>query len=462
MSVFRAITLTPSKPLDERRLLRVFGICVLLGSAVLLGRMIALEQWLALAAICALPLALQWPIEIALGAYAFLIPFEYIFIVGQGRSGLTLLGIGATAVMFATGIIRKSLSWPPRAALFWAASVFWAVLSIIWAIKPEETVTMIPTAVFLFLLYLVGVSWNISEKQFALLTRFLVLGSVLASCFLIYQYVHGVTYRNSMLAIGRGSLMMGNYRENPNAFGAELLLPFSLALAEFMSARRALHVLWGIIATAALGGAAFLTMSRGALLAVVLIVVIFLFRTGLKRRLLAVAFALLAILALMPASFFYRLQIALSTGGAGRLEIWHATFFAFQKYWFMGAGLNNFPAAYSEFAGYAPSFVGFGRGAHNIFLEAAVEFGVLGLLLMCAALGYHLRAVRKLRHSVGMVSNWGLALECAGWATLIDGFFEGGAWHKSFWFTWMLCLMAARLCRGSQDSQRASAPVDEI
>jgi len=459
MSVFRAITLTPSAPLEQSRAFRIFGVCVLLGSAVLLGRLIALEQWLALAAICALPLALQWPIEIALGAYAFLIPFEYIFIIGQGRSGLTLLGVATTAAMFATGIIRKRLSWPPRAALYWAAFLFLAVLSLLWAIKPADAVGMIPTAVFLFLLYFVGVSWNISEKQFALVTRCLVAGSVLASLFLIYQYLNGVTYRNSMLAIGRGSLMMGDYRENPNAFGAELLLPFSLALAEFMSARRALHVLWGVIATAALGGAAFLTMSRGALLAIILIVVVFMFRTGLKRRLLGVAVALLAILAMMPASFFYRLQIAMSTGGAGRLEIWHATFFAFQKYWLIGAGLNNFPAAYSEFAGYAPSFVGYGRGAHNIFLEAAVEFGVFGLVLMCAALGYHLRAVRKLRQSIGMISNWGLALECAAWATLIDGFFEGGAWHKSFWFTWMLCLMAAGLSRRTQNPSTASVPL---
>ena len=279
-----------------------------------------------------------------------------------------------------------------------------------------------------------------------MLTRLLVAGAFLASCFVIYQFLNGVTYRHSALSGGRASFVVGGQEENPNAFASDLLLPFSLALAAFLSARRKLDKILGIGAAVVIASAVFLTMSRGAILAIALIFTIFLFKGGVKRRLLAVAGALLLMVATMPTTFFYRLQTAISTGGAGRLEIWQASLFVLKRYWLIGAGLNNYTAAYYQFAGYAPSFVGFGRGAHNIFLEAAVEVGIVGLVLTCVAIGSTFRALRRFRQGlVGMPSIRALALECACWATLLDGFFESGTWHKSFWLTWMLALMATRL-----------------
>jgi O-antigen ligase len=320
----------------------------------------------------------------------------------------------------------------------------------LWALQPEVTVHMIPTVTSLLLLYLVSVSWRINEKQFSILTWCLVAGACIASCFVIYQFLNGVTYKHVGASGGRGSLVLGEHQENPNAFGADLLLPFSLALGAFLSAKRKLHYMLGITAAATIAYAAFLTMSRGALLSIFLVIAIYVFRLGFKRRLLAVAVAILPMVATMPEAFFNRLQIAASTGGAGRLEIWRASLATLGHYGLTGAGLNNFPFAYTEFAGYAPSFAGFGRGAHNIFLEAGVEFGVVGIFLMCAAFVSHLRAVGRLRLGLGSTSIQALALECAGWAALVDGFFESGIWNKSFWLTWMLCLMAARQVRESE------------
>jgi hypothetical protein len=181
---------------------------------------------------------------------------------------------------------------------------------------------MIPTVTSLLLLYLVSVSWRINEKQFSILTWCLVAGACIASCFVIYQFLNGVTYKHVGASGGRGSLVLGEHQENPNAFGADLLLPFSLALGAFLSAKRKLHYMLGITAAATIAYAAFLTMSRGALLSIFLVIAIYVFRLGFKRRLLAVAVAILPMVATMPEAFFNRLQIAASTGGAGRLEIW--------------------------------------------------------------------------------------------------------------------------------------------
>ena len=450
----RTFSLPGTAGLDQSRLLRsVGGLFVLIGSAVLIGEVIAKEQWNLLALVGAVIIAVQWPIEAALGAYAFLIPFESIVVVGEGTSGLAILGALTAIGLLGMGIIRKRLSWPPRAAWWWAGLVLWSILTGLWALQPEATVRLIPTVVSVILLYLVAVSWRISEKQFTILTRLLIAGACLASCFVIYQYLNGVTYRHSATQGGRASFVVGGTEENPNAFGADLLLPFALTLAEFLSARRNLHKVFAVGAAALIACAVFLTMSRGALLAIALIFLIYLFSPGFKRRMLAVAAALVLVVVVMPATFFYRLQTAISTGGAGRLEIWQASLFVLRKYWLTGAGLNNFTAAYSEFAGYAPKFAGFARGAHNIFLETAVEVGIVGLLLMCAALVAHFRAVRRLRQTPGLASIRALALECALWATLLDSFFESGSWHKSFWLTWMLALMATRLSRESSQGK---------
>jgi O-antigen ligase len=451
-----------SGPADQLRFFKSLGgVCLLIGLAALIGVMVAQEQWLLLALLAAAVIALQWPITAALGVYVFLIPFESVLVIGEGKSALTVLGALTAAALFATGILKRRLSWPSRTALWWSLFALWSMATGIWALQSDVVVHMIPTVTSLLLLYVVSVSWRISEKQFSILTWCLIAGACIASCFVIYQFINGVTYKHTGLTGGRGTFVLGEHQENPNAFGADLLLPFSLALGVFLSANRRLHYILGIGAAATIAYAAFLTMSRGALLAIFLVVAIYVYRLGFKLRLLAVAAAVLPLVATMPATFFERMQNAMSTGGAGRLEIWQASLATMWHYGLAGAGLNNFPIAYTEFAGYAPSFVGFGRGAHNIFLEAAVEFGVVGIFLMCAAFVSHLRSVRRLRLELGSTSIQALALECAGWASLVDGFFESGIWHKSFWLTWMLCLMAARQIRESKKATSIDANIGD-
>ena len=49
----------------------------------------------------------------------------------------------------------------------------------------------------------------------------------------------------------------------------------------------------------------------------------------------------------------------------------------------MGAGLNNFRTAYRDNVGSAPLYHGsYVYGAHNVYLEVAVEMGVAGIVLL--------------------------------------------------------------------------------
>jgi hypothetical protein len=426
------------------------GILVLIAAAASIGIILANGSWLYLALLIAVVIALQWPVEAALGVYAFLFPFESIAMLGNSASGgmsvNRVLGAVAAMALLATGIVTKRLHWPTRPAWWWTAFVLWCAISAVWALQLQPVLKMLPTAVSLLALYLVAVSWKLTKEQYSFITKCVIAGALLAALFVIYQYRGGVTYKTWFGdSTGRASLVAGEREANPNHFGADLLLPFSLAVGLFFSAKKKLNMLVSLGVAGAIALAAFLTMSRGALLSVMVVVAVYVFRLGIRRRMLLVGAALLAALLAMPSNFFSRITASVATGGAGRMDIWVASGHLIKKYALLGAGLSNFPVAYNEFAGRAPLFRGFGRGAHNIYLEAFVELGVVGFVLLLAAAASHLRLLRKLRLARSERTMQVLALEAACWATLVNGFFEGGIWYKSFWLVWTLCLVLAGL-----------------
>jgi O-antigen ligase len=448
--------------LDQNHLIKsLAGLAVLVGLAVLTGQTIANGNWLILAAGAVGLLALQWPVEVGLGLYAFLLPFEAVTALGDSASGPTanrLIGMMAAAALLGTGLLRKRISWPPLAAIWWGIFLCWGLITILWAQEPEFSTRVLPTVLGLTGLYFAAASWRISEKQFSLLVWLLIVGGALAGCFAIYQYYSGVMYTSFLGNSGRASLVVGEREANPNTLGMTLLLPFSLAVGEFFSAERKLEKTLGMVAGALIAYSVFLTMSRGSGLAMAVVLAIFVFRLGFNRRVMAAVSVVVVLMIAMPSAFFSRIMTMFSSGGAGRLEIWHVGFALLQRYGLFGVGLLNFPAAYNEFAGYAPRFEGFGRGAHNLYLNTIVELGVVGFALMVAAVGSHIWGLRKLRPSSKVLAGQVVALECACWGMLAAALFADVLWEKPFWMVWMISLMALRL-RPAIHENKATAPV---
>lgn len=417
-------------------------------TAVVLGMMVAAENWIYLALVLAAAIALWAPIEAALGGYALLLPFQSIAVLGHSTKGTTLnwaAGAIAAVALLGTGMVRRRLTWLPRPALWWTLFVCWALLTMTWAMNPRVSLERAPTVVALIALYAVAVCWRVSEKQFQFLCRLAILGGCLAAMYLIYQYFHGVTYTNWVGVTQRASLVLGARETNPNGIGTDLLMPFALVMGEFLSAATRRRKLLALCAAGALAYAVFLTMSRGSLLALTVVLAICTFRVGLNRRLLLIGASLLALLTTVPSTFFTRIKEAAATGGAGRLDIWRAGLHALERHLLFGAGLANFPVAYHDVAGYAHSFAGYGRGAHNIYLETGVEFGILGCALLIGSIVANLRLVRGLRTALHKAPVRVVALEAACWGMLVAGCFEAIVWEKSFWLTWMMFLMAIRL-----------------
>jgi O-antigen ligase len=124
-----------------------------------------------------------------------------------------------------------------------------------------------------------------------------------------------------------------------------------------------------------------------------------------RRQALSLAAAALAIVVLATAvpgmSDFLlgRVESSLTTGGAGRTDIWAVGLYMLASAPLFGVGFANFPLSFTPyvvdqaFGGSAPIYgVSAGRAPHNVLLGTFVETGVVGALLL---VGFCASALRQ-------------------------------------------------------------------
>ena len=437
---------------------RWLPIAVTIVFALLMGVMVGQGRWLLVAALAAAPLVFLWPVQVALGSFALLIPFESAtFSAGDGNTGTTLnfvVGAAAASILIVTALAGRRLRKPPRAALWWTLLIFWYSLTYLWAVDPRISLTRLPTAGAFLVLYLAATSLRVRETEFKWIIAAVIVGGCLAGLYSSYEFYHHVGWSGAT----RSSLVMGQEAINPNNFATRLLLPLALSVGAFFSMR----AVW--LKTAMLGCSALLTLatlltlSRGAALAVLVMAVIFLLRFGVNPRILVVGGLLAAIVLALPGEFFTRFGEAGKTGGAGRLDIWYVAVEALKHYGIFGAGIGNFSTVYTKYVGYAPRFVGFDRASHNLFLELSVEAGIVGILLLAQAIRMQLWTGREGRSRAGRPNVWLVACEAASWSILTAAMFSHLFWQKSFWLLWILVAFSAQLYKNSFEKGENSPP----
>jgi O-antigen ligase len=169
---------------------------------------------------------------------------------------------------------------------------------------------------------------------------------------------------------------------DPNHLAACLLLPIALAVGTFLETRDLRLRFACVPAAMSMIATLFLTGSRGALIALGIMFLYLAWKTRYRFQILAImSFAGLA--SLFLPTVWDRFADKDLGGGSGRLFIWDVAKYALKDHWLIGAGIGAFPTAYNRglFAIYQPVFQGWSRPAHNAFLSAAVEVGIIGGLV---------------------------------------------------------------------------------
>jgi len=226
------------------------------------------------------------------------------------------------------------------------------------------------------------------------------------------------------------------------------MVPLALAIAELASDKGLFEKAMMLVSAGIISFAILLTMSRGALLGLAAMAVVYVWESQMKLPLLLLMGSLVSSVAglsmlALPPLFLVRLENALVTGGAGRLDIWAAGLNALKHFLLQGAGMANFEVAYQQVAGFAPTFRGYSRAAHNIYLQIAVELGIVGFALFAFAVFAHVRRLHRPR-SFFWRNPEPMAIACMSMIAgmLVSAFFVGLLWIKSFWLVWILSAFA--------------------
>ena len=215
-----------------------------------------------------------------------------------------------------------------------------------------------------------------------------------------------------------------------------------------------------------------LTGSRGAFVALLVIVPIILFELGFKlTNLIPLAGAGVLILLLLPSIYTSRFvnllsgeneagqSIASDEAVIGRLEKMRAGFEMTKDHPFLGVGIGNYGTNYWDYAeelGLEPSITDIQseeaqRDAHSLYIEIASETGLFGLATFLLFSGFLLVGVLnvlQLTKSLTIDSSWRywlapISISLVGY--LVSGIFLHGIVFRWFWIIAGLALSAIHL-----------------
>lgn len=315
----------------------------------------------------------RWPL-MALAGFAALIPIEEVLLIGGIGTISRFAGILFVVTYGLPRIGRIAFGAMPPAG--WAL-LAWSIVSLGWAMDPDVALAQLPTLVQLFIIAVLVADFIVEQP------------AMVRPLLWVYSAAAAATALAGILSYAATDARAAALQDqSPAQFAAVLLPALAFGLYEVLKGDRRV-----------LGGAVFLLTTlgvlvsgtRGAWVAAAVVALLFILPQLKPRRRLA-AIALAAATALLVAQVpgvtdlvSGRIETALSSGGAGRTDIWSVGATIYQSAPVLGVGYANFPVAYtpevvltSNVARYALT----GAGPHNLVLGTLVELGPIGLLLL--------------------------------------------------------------------------------
>jgi len=365
-----------------------------------------------IAALTALPLlalllvaGLRAPVGVLLAAYGAILPLGsgVTLPVGLPSPFNSVTSVGGMLVVIAMllhlVLTKQSAREISPTVPAWLTFAAFAGMTIAWSVNPAQTGREFFLLISLLAVYVVAMLMPISERDVRHFEVGVAAGGAVAGA---YAIILGLT---SSLQLTRRNVprfsTAGGVGESTDAniTAATLILPFAIAVGRALRAQsRGERTLFGI-AAALTGAGIILTGSRGGMLAALVTVFVLLFEHNRRARavLAVVVLAALASLALTIAPTALRRHITRSNS-SGRTDIWRTALAACPTYCWTGAGWGTFPTVYQNTLHTNPNAKGLDRPfvAHNIWISAAIEIGVGGLVALLFALGVVARDILRL------------------------------------------------------------------
>jgi O-antigen ligase len=326
--------------------------------------------------------SLRWPL-LPLLIFAALIPIEEVVVIEGFGTISRFAGLLFAVTYGGPRLGRLAFGAMPPAAWAYLA---WAALSLGWAIDPDTAWAQLATLLQLFLIAVLVADFVVQRPAIVRPVLWAYSISAAATAVLGIQY-----YLAQGLADTRAA---GIEDQNPAQFAGVLLPALVFGLYEVMNGNR--RILGGAITILTAVGVV-VSGTRGAWVAgAVVVLLIVLPQLQPRRRIVAmVMMVALAIGAYQIPGVadlvIDRTVTAVSSGGAGRTDIWSVAGTIYMSAPLFGVGYANFPIAYTPDVVRASNVASWayieGRGPHNLVVGTLIELGPIGLTLLVLFLG---------------------------------------------------------------------------
>ncbi|KAF1085953.1 O-Antigen ligase [Sporotomaculum syntrophicum] len=329
----------------------------------------------------------------------FFIPLENVTLLLPGLTLHKAIGVVTFISWLLHLIVGKKAFKLNGFVVLLVLYLLWCLLTVVWAIQPERSLSRIVSSSQLLLMVVLGYNLVDNRKELYLILGSFLLGAFLASCLGIYNsYLNGFALRADI-----GSMTKPNYFARVAGLG----VIFSAYL--IIASKNKFIRLFSLIGCNILTVAVLLSGSRGAWVALLLAAAVALYsakkniiefiRTPIVLKSLLVIILFIITLGPLitnhtPPVITQRLQTVAGTAtpidiSAGRLDIWLVGLEIVKDNWAWGVGLDNFPYAFTEYLPRVDNIradIGLNRDPHNIILANLAELGLPGLLIFMALL----------------------------------------------------------------------------
>ena len=419
----------------------------------------------ALAVLAALPVlvialiaGLRAPVRVLLASYAFILPLGSSITIPFGlpdpfNTVSSLAGLVVLIGMLGhLALGRRSARQVLPAVPAWMLFTAFAGFSIAWSVDPSATARAFMVLASLLLFYVIAMLLPADPEDVSRVEEAIVAGGAVAGLYgLVLLGTSGLqlTKRDIPRFATAGGVGEGT---DPNITAATLVLPFALALSRALRAKTpGSRVLFGS-AAAVIGIGIMLTGSRGGMLATMAAAAVVLFQSEHRRKgaivLLSIGLAGAIAFASAPSELRTRL---FKTWSSGRTDIWRTGLSACERYCWAGAGWGTFPTVYQDELHTNPGARGLDRPfvAHNIYISAALETGVIGFGLMMFAIGISIRDLLRLPRRLRAPPLAGMA------GLLVASMFLTTVTFKYFW---LVMIYAGLMSHAHSRREQAARP----
>lgn len=408
---------------------------------------------------------LREPLRWALPVFAALVPFGQLLSVGSGPfsslSSLTGLLLGAgLALQLLSG--RRAAVRIPTSVAVWLLFLGMAAAASVWSIDRAASLKGLVALGSLVLIYVLVALSHVDREIVWRAENGLLVGGVAVVGYGLYQLIFLGGFPDDVPGAGTvADGRFGNDLLGPGTQALSLLLPLLIAMSRaFREPRVGARLTYAVVAVAMLWGV-LMTASRTGTLAVAAgMAFLALFgprhaRRGLLLCMLAGVVLSALVWIYQPAGVASR-SFESATSSSGRYEIWRVGLAACDQYCDFGAGWGAYPRVYAETQASVPAarvLVG-SQGsyeAHNLWLLALVELGVVGFLLLVWGLGQSFVEALRLPADLRGPSLGAMA------GLLVAVNFLSSMEYKFFW---MILFMVALNRNAAMDESVAGVPPD--